>query len=358
MVSRIFSSATFGDNSRQIAQQLNAENIPSPSVYYFESNNKENTNKNKSTNWGSATIMAILRNAVYKGDMVQGKRKVVSFKLKKRIVTTPDDWIIVKNTHEPIISPDNWDKVQQILDKKKHYHSPKNNSREISTFAGLCKCADCGSSMAASPRGAKGKEKITYRCTTYVNKGKSSCFSHNVREEILTEIVLRDIHDFAVLAKNNKKNFINQIIKYISESTASKNADAEKQLSEVTDKINSLNTTVRTLYSDRVSGKMPESFFFSLLNDYKKELDELEVKIPALNEQVQSVFNKESDIGQWVENVLKYISIQHMNRMIALELIDKITVSDIHTDNKKREQDIIVYYKTVGDISALIKHNN
>ncbi|MEG2620447.1 MAG: recombinase family protein, partial [Oscillospiraceae bacterium] len=108
IVSRIFSSATFGDNSRQIAQQLNAENTPSPSVDYFEANNKANTNKNNSTNWGSADIMAIIRNAVYKDDMVQRKRKVVPCRLKKRIVTTPDDWIIAKNTHEPIICPDNW----------------------------------------------------------------------------------------------------------------------------------------------------------------------------------------------------------------------------------------------------------
>ena len=96
--------------------------------------------------------MPLFRNQAYIGNMVQGKRKVSSFKTKKRLDISPDDWVIVGNTHEPIIDNFSWESVQHRLEatrKAPSNHTIKTNStEEVNVFSGIIRCADCGSMMA------------------------------------------------------------------------------------------------------------------------------------------------------------------------------------------------------------------
>ena len=189
IVRRIFEDIANGENGRRIAGQLNEECIPCPRAYYYQNLDKENPRKDESMVWGSTSVLGIIKNQVYIGDMVQGQRQVISFKSKKRRKTDPEEWIIVENTHEAIISHDLWDEAQKMRKTREHFHTPK-VEREVSIFAGLIRCADCGSTMAASLRGNEGKQKLTYRCGRYANHGKEVCSSHNIREEVLVDIVL------------------------------------------------------------------------------------------------------------------------------------------------------------------------
>ena len=103
IVLRIFSDIANGENGRRIAGRLNAEGLPCPRAYYYQNIDKENPRKEESMVWGSASVLNIIKNHVYIGDMVQGQRQVISFKSKKRRVTDPDEWIIVENTYEAIL---------------------------------------------------------------------------------------------------------------------------------------------------------------------------------------------------------------------------------------------------------------
>jgi site-specific DNA recombinase len=303
--------------------------------------------------WGSASALNIIENRAYIGDMVQGQRQVVSFKSKKRRVTEPDEWIIVENTHEPIISRELWDEAQKMRKTREHFHTPK-VEREVSIFAGLIRCADCGSTMAASLRGREDKQKITYRCGRYANHGKEVCSSHNIREEVLENIVLNDIHTYAKIAENDKLSLTNQVIRALKETTIMESNVTEKQLLIAERKVDEINFTVKNLYKEKLSGKMPEIFFYNLLIDYEKELKELEEKIPILCEQVKVEVGQEDNVKRWVDNVSKYLKVEKLDRFIARELIDTITVSEFYKVDGKNAQDITINYKFVGNLGELL----
>ncbi len=284
--------------------------------------------------------------------MVQGQRQVISFKSKKRRVTDPDEWIIVENTHEAIITRELWNQAQKMRKTREHFHTPK-VEREVSIFAGLVRCADCGSTMAGSLRGNEGKQKLTYRCGRYANHGKEICSSHNIREEVLVDIALNDIRNYAKISENDKQAFTNQVIRALKETTVIESNVAERQLVTAEHKVVEINSIVKNLYKEKLSGKMPETFFYSLLADYEKELKELEEKIPALREQVKAEVGQEDNVNHWANNISKYLKVEKLDRFMARELIDTITVSEFYKVDGKNVQDVTINYKFVGNLGEL-----
>lgn len=116
----IFNMFIEGKNCGQIANLLTNRNIPTPSQYKI-SKGQDLGRKNikKYGVWSQNTVRKILKNPVYVGDMVQGKEKKISYKSKKVALVSSDNWIMVKNTHNPIVSREDFEKVQSIFDKNK-----------------------------------------------------------------------------------------------------------------------------------------------------------------------------------------------------------------------------------------------
>ncbi len=129
-------------------------------------------------------INIILQNRVYTGDLIQGKKKVENYRTHKLISTNEDEWIIIQNNHEPIVSKDKFDKVQEIINKNKCARSNK----EKDLFFSFLKCLDCESSFTLR----KVKNYEYYYCTSYVRNG--NCTSHSIRKDKLIEIVLHELN--------------------------------------------------------------------------------------------------------------------------------------------------------------------
>lgn len=94
-----------------ICRGLIKDNIPSPASF---NGNKGNTI------WNGTTIRRILKNEVYIGNTIGRKVKKINYKLKKQIMLNKDDWIKVENTHEPIIFKEDFEKVQNVLNKRSY----------------------------------------------------------------------------------------------------------------------------------------------------------------------------------------------------------------------------------------------
>lgn len=320
-----------------------------------EASARENPKKEKDK-WGSGSILLILANRVYLGHLEQCKRETISFKTKKRRDVAPNDWIVVENTHEPIISQELWDEVHYLKQKAMRFNTPK-VERQISIFAGLVQCPDCGSSMAASYRGRKGKEKMTYRCCGYTNKDKGVCTSHNVREEILEAVILNDIRKFAHIANTERDSLIRKIAAAIQSKSKAQDDTTEKQLRTVQQKLDENQLMVKILYQDKVSGKMPESFFYSLLDDYEKEKAALEQKLVALQEKQREEKRRVLNAESLVDRVAAHLDIKEIDRNIARQLIDRITVSAFYKVDGVNTQDITIYYKFVGNLDKVFSAN-
>lgn len=351
-VVRVFELYIKGYSVRQIAEKFNAEGIICPSLYYYHSSGQQPPKSLEHYKWGAATITTMLTNQVYLGNLVQGCREVVSFKTKKRRVIPQEEWIIVEGTHEPIIDKELWDKAQKV--KKDHIRVKTPRNREIPVFAGLVRCADCGSSMAASLRGTAGKEQITYRCVRYVNNGKGTCSSHNIMEKVLLQIVMNDIHAYGKLTRDEREELVRRAVDVVGTEAARKRDDARKTLAQIEKRIDEINSAVKALYTDRVNGKMPESFFFSLMTDYENELSSAEKKKAELQTEIQREHDQDNEIAAWMNMMKKFLRIKHLTHDMALDLIDSIVVSEIKKVKGKRTQEVTINYKFVGNLSSLL----
>ena len=182
----IFNGIIEGKTASEIANELNKKNVLTPALYKIKNNNMQEEKK-----WNAKMINLILQNRVYTGDLVQGKKKVENYRTHKLINANKDEWIITENHHEPIISKEEFNKVQEILNKNKCAR----NNKEKDLFYSFLKCADCESSFTLR----KVKNYEYYHCTSYVRNG--SCTSHSIRKDKLTKIVLEELNK---IFKRNK----------------------------------------------------------------------------------------------------------------------------------------------------------
>ena len=112
-----------------ICKNLIKDNIPSPTSLI--------NNKNYVL-WNGTTIRRILKNEVYIGNTVGHKVKKINYKIKKQVILPKDNWIKVENTHEPIISKEDFEKVQNILNKRSYTPLKRKNTFAYWNYI-LCK---------------------------------------------------------------------------------------------------------------------------------------------------------------------------------------------------------------------------
>ena len=126
--------------------------------------------------WNVSMITGIIKNKVYTGDLIQQKRKRISFKNHKLIKTKEDELIITKNNHMDIISKEQFARVQDIIK-----HSVKvNSNNEYDIFSGYLKCAECDSNLTIR----KSKEYTYYACSSHVRK-RGCNNKHTIRKDFL-----------------------------------------------------------------------------------------------------------------------------------------------------------------------------
>lgn len=157
---RIFTEFAGGDSARMIGERLNQEGVDCPRFYHAKYAGGQTPKPNENNNWGSTSILQMLKNQVYIGNMVQCKRQVSSFKTKKRRLVASENWIAVEGTHEPIVDRELWERVQKRLNSKGHRVQRKHDDKELSLFAGVLRCADCGSILAYTTKHLKDKKLV------------------------------------------------------------------------------------------------------------------------------------------------------------------------------------------------------
>ncbi len=311
---------------------------------------------NENNNWGSASIFQMLQNQAYIGNMVQGKRQVVSFKTKKRRAIDPENWIVVEGTHEPIIDRELWDRVQKRIEGG-HYVKRRLVDNELSLFAGVLRCADCGSIMAASSTHANGQTTGRDRCTRYVNNGKTACSIHFVKEDTLSAFVLNDIRLHAQLANAERERITAQLVNCMNQSQGREVHALEREMREAQNRLLTIASNLKSLYEDKCLGKLTDSAFQSLMAGFTSEQSTLEQKLEGLREQFNNRDCTENEIGKWLQLISQYMEITELDRPTVMELVDSITISEASRESGKRTQEITIQYRFIGNLAGSAKED-
>ena len=347
---RIFSEFAGGDNARMISERLNEENIDCPRFYHAKYAGGQKPKPNENNNWGSTSIIQMLKNQVYIGNMAQGKRKVTSFKTKKRRSVDPENWIVVEGMHEPIIDRELWDRVQKRLNSKSHRVLRRKEDHQLSLFAGVLHCADCGSPLAYTTKERKDGPIGVYRCTRYVNNGKEACSMHYIPESTLITFVLNDIRLHAKLATAEKDRITHRLIASMKQSQGMETLALDKQMSEAQNRLAAIAANIKSLYEDKCLGKLPDNVFQKLLSDYITEQSDLEGKLNELRQQLNDRECTETEIGKWLRLISRYMEIKELDRQTVMELIESITISEANRESGKRAQEITIQYRFIGNL--------
>lgn len=166
VVRRIFGWYLAGYGTARIARMLNAEGILPPGRYRQQKEGLPYYNKGASgQSWTKATVHRLLTTRTYAGDLEQGRHRRVSYKSPRTVWLPRRDWIVVPGTHQALIPPDDFARVQQLLASR----ARSGAGGQVHPLAGRVFCALCGRGMEQTSSGHKGKDgqRVRYfRCRT------------------------------------------------------------------------------------------------------------------------------------------------------------------------------------------------
>ncbi len=188
VVKLIYSMFLQGSSRRGIALNLNDHGIPSPTAYRRIKGLPVSSSVDNPM-WGERIISDILSNPIYTGDLVQGRRRVKSYKVHQIEAVPEEEWVRVPNTHEAIISHEVFDRVQGLM-KRDTPTTPK--ERQVHLFSGFLRCADCGKALTRS----QSQNNVYYACSTYKYRSKRACSMHSIKHNRLEAAVLFAMRQF------------------------------------------------------------------------------------------------------------------------------------------------------------------
>ncbi|MEX1377136.1 MAG: recombinase family protein [Eubacteriales bacterium] len=352
IVKRMFKMYALGNSARHIADVFNNEGILTPREHYFNRTGKPNPYVDDSNKWGSSTILRMLNNQVYIGHMCQGKRQKANFKVKRRDVIPENEWIVVENTHEPLIDEITWKKVQTILSRNKKGSKPRlKKDKTIALFSNKIICADCGAKMTFTyTKNSKYRYYYRYRCSTYNNQGKNACGYNSIREDELETIVLNEIKKFSKIAVKNSDRMCEKLITISNSIQNQNNGQIERKIKKVRRDIQSISSKIDVLLSQMAGNNITETMFKKLINEYEQKQNNLNSQLLELKTELSKQKTDNSRIENLVNKFKKNDYITKLDRETVVELIDFIEVFKKDKIENEYLQRIDIHYNFVGQI--------
>ena len=350
VVKRIFEMRASGLSPHRIADKLNEENIPNPSKYSFDKYGIVGK-RNHFGLWSFVAINSILNNPTYLGHMAQQRWSSISYKNHKRYKRDESEWIVVKNTHEPIITQELWDKVREV--EKSVAQGRKTKRGYTHPLSGFLFCADCGGKMKLNYINRDGKLYFNFNCGNHLRLGKSYCFSHFIQAKDIEAIVLDDIQTMAQRIVLDEKAVREDFIRHNAELADQAIKSAKKELQIKRKRTEELSRLMQLAYEDRLKGKMPEDICISFIQKYSDEQKKLEAEIEELEAKLTETENTIQSADDFIRNIKKHLEAPELTREMCYELLDRIVVGG-HPKHTGKEREIDIVYKV--DIASVLRH--
>jgi site-specific DNA recombinase len=316
-VKEIFSLYLEGLGVSKLATYLNQKGVPPPSFGMKHS-------KAKFGLWTPSSIRSILINPKYGGIMAQQRYKKVSYKLRKIVQTTQEEWIIGDN-FEGIVDINTYNEVQSLLKlRKKGFR----NKGELHLFSSLLMCKECGGSMSYR------KNYQGYKCTASQMGGKR-CTSHSIKEEALLSRVREDLKDFAHMLDRDKfYGLIEEINIY--------KVNYDDELSGIDKQLNLLHKKLEMVYEDKTNGILNQKNFDSIIYGVQNKQEALEEKRREIEIRKHQFSNETSFSEGYKERINRILDMQDLDRFLLENLIESIIVSE---DKGLKETKVLINYK-------------
>ena len=359
VVREIFDLALAGNGIAKIRKHINKQHILRPAAYAVEQGSTgyeryfEGNEENRYI-WSENSVRGILRSPIYAGNLAGYKRIAANMKSKKRPSKLPEEWEVIPDTHEGIVTQEEFDTVQQLITSRR---LPENKGGFENIFAGVIKCADCGYAMRAMSANRRKRPDIIdcvqYSCNNYGRYGNIMCTAHSIEARDLFNAVLTDINRFADMAVNDEKA-VRAIEKRLTETDHSRAKALEKEQRKLNKRLAELDRLFSSLYEDKVMERITERNFEMMSGKYQKEQLEIVARLKEVTETLGDSYEKSQGVRDFLSLIRNYQGIKELDATIINALIDKILVSEREklADGTVR-QEIKIYYKFIGFVGEL-----
>ena len=321
VVRDIFRWKIEGLSPQNIAVHLNELGIPSPAEYkkLSGSNYKTSFQTSSKAVWSHVSVRRILKNEIYLGVMIQGKRTTPNYKTKTVVTKAESEWLRVEGTHEAIISVRDFELVQELLRDDTHCRA---GDVTVPVYAGRIYCGDCGATAVRKTVSYAGKRYVYYVCNA--NKhDKTVCSRHSIREDILGQVIYQTVrHQIDLLLDVDKA--LRQFENLSWEKHKLKQLDASIEIQEEVVRKN--NTLRLGIYEDLRAGLLDRSEYESLKKELAERIAEATAAIEKLNKEKREILDGVSKQQSWIEQFRQYENVTELTRPMVIHLIERINI--------------------------------
>lgn len=322
VVRDIFKWAMEGMSPGSISQRLNAMGVLSP----FDHKRASGSNfaspfrcAAKGT-WSSVAVVRILKNEVYTGTLVQGKRTTPNYKVKKELQKPEEEWARVEGAHEAILSPDEYQLAQRILAADTR-RSP--GAETVYLFAGRLFCTACGSPMVRKLVSSGKKKYATYVCSAH-KANREVCAPHSIREDSLEAAALAVLQAHIAVALDMERA-LERADAFAWEQRELGKIDAQCAVLEDVTRHNG-DLKVAT-YEDLAEGVIDRAEYMRLRDTFSARIEEAKESMRLLQQQKQSLVGGMSQHQGFLAQFQQYKNLTALTRPVVVALIDRIEIA-------------------------------
>ena len=320
VVRDIFRMFLAGGSVRGIVRVLNGRGILTPAQYKKKLYPKYNPPSEKNATWTMRTVRRILTNQMYVGDLVQNVMNNISYRIQKCRPVEKENYIIVPDTHEAIISREDFAKVADLL-RRDTRESPK--TQKLNALSGFIKCGDCKRGMIKKSMNNGFKDYSYYICSTYKNRGKELCSKHTIQAEKVENAVLSFLQFHLKLVAE-----IEPLLELINNSPerAKKSAKLEAALEKLKGELKKYRQLKAELYPDFKAGLIELSEYEMFRTKYDVSMSDIEEKIKQTQEKIIEIEQGISPENAFIKAFIEQKSIPELTREVVSIFIENIYV--------------------------------
>lgn len=351
VVKSIFKMCLDGKGNETIARELQKNKVLIP-MAYWQSKGLNRGGKKTQTNpykWCKTTIQKILSQQEYCGDIINFKTYSKSFKNKRRIENSKENWAVFKDVNEPIVDRETFETVQKFISKTKR-RAPKKENGERSIFSGLIYCGDCHSKMRYHTS-TSNKEIHYFTCSDNKVDYRGKCPGrHYVRADALEEVVKLKLRRLVEMLEIDESYFAQLLLRKNDEEREKDKKFLESELQKAIARSNTVSQLYEKLYEDNVVGKVSDEWFVELSHKYEKERMDLKAKIADTRHKIEELKNNNSEYEKFISAIRRFMQMDNLTSPLLRELIDHIDIFETEGTGKSRTQRIVIYYRFIGYI--------
>ena len=312
--------------------------------------------------WSASRISHILRNPFYKGAHLVCRTHQKGIRSGTVDIIPREDWEIIENCHEAIVTPEEWDKVQELIDGRPAIMEG-NACPFYNIFHGIIYCATCGKSMQVRYEkvGRTGKNRFTgkmrepidkayYICQTYNRLGKNACTSHKIEARDLYDLVLKDIQELATMALQDADAFYSRLCRRMERQYQTDASEVQRECEKLEVRNQEIDDLFLNLYTDKAKGILSEQRFLKLTSAMEQEQEANRKRLQDLSLLIRRTESQESDVQTFIHEIRQYAAIQELDEAMLHRLISRIVVGEMKKVDGQKQQEVKIIYNFVGEI--------